>query len=256
MKIAVILRMVPDLVEELPLLDGQVAWDEVMLTLNEFDDHALEEAVLLKEETGAQVVALALSAGGDRVLRTAIARGADRAVQVVADGTEGASARSIAPLFAEVVRAEQADLVLTGVQAPGDLFGGLVPFLAAALGWPAADGVTSLSLSAGRVRVVQECGAGRMTLLLVTPPAAFGVQAARQPPRYVSGSRLRQVARTAAITSITPAAGLADEPARLLALSPPRKVRSVTFVGDDPDAAAAEILVALRARGMTGRQDG
>jgi electron transfer flavoprotein beta subunit len=255
MKIVVILRMVPDLVEALPLADGRIAWDDAMLALNEFDDHALEEAVLLKEETGATVIALALANCGDRVLRTALARGADRVVQITASAPEDASARSVAPLFAEAVRTEQADVVLTGVQAPGDLFGGLAPFLAAALGWPAVDGVTAVSLAAGRARVAQECGAGRTARLAVALPAVFGIQAARQPPRYVSGSRLRQVAGND-IAAVATAARLADEPARLLALSPPRKARAVTLVGDDPEAAAENILVALRARGLIGRQHG
>ncbi len=83
MHIAVILRIVPDLSEDLDIADSGTDIDRewVGLKLNEFDDHALEEAVLIKEASGARVTAIALAGdGAERQLQTAIARGADDAL--------------------------------------------------------------------------------------------------------------------------------------------------------------------------------
>ena len=76
MKIGVALRLIPDLGDEIAFDDSHtgVDLDSTDLKLNEFDDYALEEAILLSEVTGAEVIALAASGDGvDRMLRTALA---------------------------------------------------------------------------------------------------------------------------------------------------------------------------------------
>jgi electron transfer flavoprotein beta subunit len=85
MHLAVILRLIPDLSEELEIDDSGTDIDRqwIGFKLNEFDDQALEEAVLLKERFGAKVTAIALAAeGSDRILQTAVARGADEALRI------------------------------------------------------------------------------------------------------------------------------------------------------------------------------
>lgn len=252
MNIVVILQTVPDSAEELPLLDGALDWDEAPLRLNEFDDHALEEAVLAKEEAGATVIALALENAGDRVLQTAIARGADRAVKLVNEVPLDASVRMIAPLMAEAVRKLEADLVVTGVQTPGDIFGQLAPFTAAELGWPSLGGAVGVDCTADTPVVTQEFGGGRAAMVSVALPAVVGVQAARRPPRYVSGSKLRQAVQSASIEKLEVAAELADEPGKVVALRPPHKTTTISFLDDDPDAAADQVMEILRQRGFVG----
>ena len=86
MDIAVLLRAVPDPIEELELNDDETDLDRDYLgyVLNEFDDHALEEALLLKEDSGGSVTAYALGTADEveQMLHTAVAKGADRAVKV------------------------------------------------------------------------------------------------------------------------------------------------------------------------------
>ncbi|WP_165899836.1 electron transfer flavoprotein subunit beta/FixA family protein [Borborobacter arsenicus] len=252
MNIVVILQTVPDSAEELTLADGVLDWDEAPLRLNEFDDHALEEAVLAKEEAGATVIALALESAGDRVLQTAVARGADRAVKLIKEVPLDASARMVAPLMAEAARKLGADLVVTGVQAPGDIFGQLAPFTAAELAWPLLGGAVGIDCSADAPIVAQEFGGGRSAQISVTLPAVVGVQAARRPPRYVSGSKLRQAVQSASIEKLDVAAELADEPGKLVTLHSPHKTTAISFLDDDPVTAVDQIVEIFRQRGIVG----
>ena len=217
MKIAVILRLTPDLTEELELTeDGRdIDREWIGLVLNEFDDQALEQAVLLQEATGAEVTTLAVDGEGvARLLRTALARGADAVYRIPADES-AVSSRALAPLYAAAVREVGADLVLTGVVATDDLRGELAPFLAAELGWPQASAVSDVRIESEEVIVRQEYSGGRAARLALPLPAVIGLQTASQPPRYVAGSRLRDLLKvevpemtvdaTPAATGIEPA---------------------------------------------------
>src|SRR5579859_3735008 len=155
MHIAVVLKQVPDLVEELEIDSGGKDIDRsfVKMKLNEFDDHALEQAVLLKESGGAKVTAVALAAHGiDQVLYAAKARGVDAAIKVDA-GEEMLDSRRAASALAEAIKELGPDLVLTGVQAADDLFGQTAPYLAAALGWPHVSVVSGVELAGDKVHV-------------------------------------------------------------------------------------------------------
>jgi electron transfer flavoprotein beta subunit len=254
-RIAVILRNAPDPLEELPFIEGAIDWQDAAFSLNIFDDFALEEAVLLKEQTGAELVAVALALDGDRLLQTAVARGASRAVKLDADVAEETSSRALAPVFAEAVRQIGADLVLTGVQAPGDVFGQLGPFLAHHLGWAQTNGAVGVQVSAGRISVRHDQGAGRGLLLSLEPPAVIGIQASRRPPSYVSGTRLRKAIETAAIEKLPIVSELAQQSTQIVALRRPEKDRSVELLDEDPEVAAGQIVKLLSTGGVAGRTD-
>src|SRR4030067_1763329 len=92
MNIIVPVKLVPDLVEELTIDGGGVVLDTswLRLILNEFDDHAIEQAILLKERSGGQVTVVAPDVEGiDDVLYTAVAKGADRLIKLVGDFAGG-----------------------------------------------------------------------------------------------------------------------------------------------------------------------
>ena len=98
MKIAVLLKMVPDLVEELEVDASGKALDteELKFKLNEFDDHALEEALLLTSE-GDEVVAFALDGDGvEKLLFTALAKGASRGVKLTGTQSHGSGGQAAA----------------------------------------------------------------------------------------------------------------------------------------------------------------
>ncbi len=138
MNIAVVVRQVPDLIEPLEIDSSGATLDlsSASFIVNESDDHALEQAILVKEAGGATVSVVALDFGNvDNTLYTAAAKGADRIIKLSLDG-EPPSPRAAAALYAAALKPLNPDLVLAGVQAHDELDGGLSPFLAAAMGLP------------------------------------------------------------------------------------------------------------------------
>ena len=242
MHIAVVLRLVPDLAEEIEIAESDTDIDRewVGLRLNEFDDQALEAAIVLKERQGARVTALALDGDGiDRMLQGAIARGADQALKIV-HRIEGAPAsRTAAPLIAAAVSRLRADLVVTGVQTPEDLFGQLAPFLGATLGWPHVSAVSGILLDGGAIEVGQEQGGGFSATLRLELPAVLGIQASSQPPRYVSGTKLRQ-AMSEKIETVEVDAEPAPKLTALTRLAVPERSGGAAMLEGDADAVANE----------------
>jgi electron transfer flavoprotein beta subunit len=198
MKIAVLLKLVPDLVEDLEVDSSGKALEEefLKLKLNEFDDHALEEAILLKEEGVAdEIIAFALEDDEvARVLYSALAKGADRAV--VLTGARPKDTHQTARAFANVLATGAYDLILTGVQSPSDRDGQLAPILAAYLDLPCVSVVNGMQVVDRQVIVRKEYSGGMLGKFEVDLPAVIGVQAARKTPRYAPVSKIRQVQQT------------------------------------------------------------
>jgi electron transfer flavoprotein beta subunit len=252
MNIAVAIRLMPKVGDELEVDDGGTDIDRelVEMVINEFDDQALEEAVLIKEATGATVTAVGLRADGiDAALRLAYARGADRLVVVDAGELDVHDSRTAALAFAEAFRQLAPDLVLSGVQTPYDMFGQTVPYLATTLGWPQANVVVGVTVADGSARVVQEYAGGRLAVLGLGLPAVVGVQSASSPPRYVAMARLRQAMTEA---NIEPLAVSVEAPAvasNLLSLARPEPQTHATMLEGDPEEVAARLVAVLREQG-------
>jgi electron transfer flavoprotein beta subunit len=252
MNIAVALRLMPNPGDELELDDSGVDIDReyVEMVLNEFDDQALEEAVLIKEATGATVTAVGLKADGiDQALRVAYARGADRVVLVDAGELDPYDSRTAARAFAEAFRSLAPDLVLTGVQTPTDLFGQVAPYLATALDWPQANVVVGVEVVGATAHVTQEYAGGRQAVLGLELPAVVGVQSASSPPRYVSMARLRQAmteASTETLSVSVPAPAFAST---ITSLARPEQTAGATMLQGDAAELATQIAALLREQG-------
>ncbi len=254
MTIVVVMEQVPDVVEELVIAPSgtDLDRDAVSYVINEYDDHALEEALLLAEATGDEVVAVGIDTTGelDQALYTALAKGARRAIKVTGD-FEGAwlSTRAAAQLLVPVIKELDPRLVLTGVQAPDDLDGQLAPTLSALLGWPHASVVISSEIADGVVRARKELWAGITMTLELELPAVLGVQAARQAPRYVPISRVRQVMREASIETreVEPVGDLAPS---LMRLRFPAETSQAEMLTGNASEIADRLIELLRARGL------
>lgn len=205
MNIVVLAKLVPDLVEELNIDPSGKALDSAWLRMiiNEFDDHAIEQGILLKERGGGQVTVVAPDIEGvDDVLFTAAAKGADRLIKIKGDFA-GVNNHALARAITGVVKELQPDLVLTGVQANNDLDGSLGPLLAGCMDIPYIGYLSGVSLEGGKSRVRKEYPGGLIAELEVTLPAVMGIQAAEQPPRYVAVSKVRQMMKTSTIEERT-----------------------------------------------------
>jgi electron transfer flavoprotein beta subunit len=253
MHVAVVLRLVPDTGEELEIdADGSdIDREWVGMKINEFDEFALEEAVILKERSGARVTAVAWAAdGADRLLQSAIARGADEAIRVDHGQGRVGDPATAAKLLAPTLRKIAADLVLTGVQTPEDVFGQLAPYLAGTLGWPTVNAVSGITVRDGALAIQQEYSGGLSALLAVTGPAVLGVQTASQPPRYVSGTKLRQAMSTPIRVEKDDA--VADAAIKIGALSVPERDRQAEMIAGTAQDVAARLLDILAEKGLVG----
>jgi electron transfer flavoprotein beta subunit len=201
MKIAVPVKFVPDLVEELTIDSGGTALDTswLRLIINEFDDHSVEQAILLKERGGGQViVAMSEAEGADDFLFASAAKGADQLIKLTGD-FGNSNNHALARAYADLLKELKPDLILTGVQAHNDLDGSVGPLLAEYLGMPYVGYVSGLTADGDKVTVRKEYAGGLIAEMEVILPAVLGIQAAEQPPRYVAYSKIRQVMGTAKI---------------------------------------------------------
>ncbi len=208
MKIAVILRQVPDVVEELVIAsDGRsLAEDEVTYITNEGDEHALEEALILKGRQAATVTAVGV--GGDEArdaLATAVAKGADEALFVPVPFEHRGDNHRLAAHLAPAIKSAGYDLVLTGVWAADQLDAGLAGLLAVHLSLPYVGGLTSVAAepAGDKVTVRKEFPGGRLGVIEVSLPAVLGIQSAEQPPRYASVSKVSQAKRTMQVKELS-----------------------------------------------------
>ena len=252
MNIAVAIRLMPKAGDELEVDPSGTDIDRelVDMVISEFDDQALEEAVLIKEATGATVTAVALQAeGAEQALRVAYARGADRVVLVEAGEIDAYDSRTAALAFAEAFRALAPDLVLIGVQTPSDVFGQTAPALAVALGWPQASVVVGVTVADGTARVTQEYAGGRLAILGLELPAVVGVQSASAPPRYVSMGRLRQAMTEATAETMAVSIDAPQSASTLVSLARPELQGGATMLEGDAEEVAAQIVAVLRERG-------
>lgn len=206
MNIAVPIRHVVDLIEPMTLVESQtqIDYDDASFVINETDDHALEQALLLSDRIpGSSVIVMAVDFGDvDASLYAALAKGAAKAIRVAYDGDQPPSADQAAAAFAQLVRELECELVLAGSYAHGEIDGMLGPALAHELQWPYVGVVRGVRLSgeaADRATVFKEFPGAVMAELTVSVPAVIGVVGAEQPPRYVPVSRIRSVMKSSEI---------------------------------------------------------
>ncbi len=206
MNIVALFKLVPDLVEELEIDQSGTAlnMDFLRLIINEFDDHAIEQAILLKERSGAQVSVVGPDIeGAEDVLYTAASKGADQVIKLTGDFQGKSNNHAMARAVASTLKELQADLILTGVQANTDLDGSMGPLLAEYLDMPYVGYVSGVNAVDGKVVARKEYPGGLVAEMEIKLPAVLGIQAAEQPPRYVAVTKVRQAMKTATIEERT-----------------------------------------------------
>jgi electron transfer flavoprotein beta subunit len=157
----------------------------VKLSMNPFDEIAVEEAVRLKE-AGVATEVIAVSAGvaqSQETLRTALAIGADRAILI--ESTQELQPLAVAKLLKALVDKEQPQLVVLGKQAIDDDSNQTGQMLAALAGLPQATFAAKVTIADGKATVVREVDGGTETLSL-TLPAVITTDLRLNEPRYVT----------------------------------------------------------------------
>lgn len=157
----------------------------VKMSMNPFDEIAVEEAIRMKEAGTAEEI-IAVSIGPQKAqetIRTALAMGADRGILVKTDET--IEPLGVAKVLKTIVEAESPDLVILGKQAIDDDCNQTGQMLASLLDWPQGTFASELTLDGDKVRVTREVDGGLETLLL-NRPAVITTDLRLNEPRYAS----------------------------------------------------------------------
>ena len=157
----------------------------VKMSMNPFDEIAVEEAVRLKEQgKAAEIVAVSIGpAQAAETLRTALAMGADRGILVKTDAA--VEPLAVAKLLAKVVEQEKPDLIVLGKQAIDDDANQTGQMLAALLGWPQGTFAYKVNVGEGTIDVTREVDGGLQTVGLRLP-AIVTTDLRLNEPRYAS----------------------------------------------------------------------
>ncbi|HEY7646574.1 MAG TPA: electron transfer flavoprotein subunit beta/FixA family protein [Hyphomicrobiales bacterium] len=213
----------------------------VKMSMNPFDEIAVEEAIRLKEAGKAKEI-VAVSIGPQKAqetLRTALAMGADRAILVK---TEVAiEPLTVAKILKAVADKESPDLVILGKQAIDDDSNQTGQMLAGLLGWPQGTFASKLAPEDGRIRVTREVDGGLQTLTLKLP-AIITTDLRLNEPRYASLPNIMK-AKNKPLADIDPAEfGINLEPRlKILKTQEPSARKSGVKVGS-----IAELVTKLR----------
>jgi electron transfer flavoprotein beta subunit len=222
-----------------------VVTDGVKMSINPFDEIALEEALRIKERGGAEEVVIATIGPAEcqQQLRTALAMGADRALHIQADGV-------VEPLVAarallKLIEREQPFLVIVGKQAIDDDNSQTGPMLAALWNRPQVTFASKVELSDGKARVTREVDAGLETLE-VDLPALVTTDLRLNEPRYVKLPDIMKAKKKP--LEILPLSTLgvdARQQLKLVKFEPPAQRQKGVRVKD-----AGELVEALKKKGL------
>ena len=207
----------------------------VKMSMNPFDEIAVEEAVRLKEKgVVSEIVAVSCGvAACQETLRTAMAIGADRAILIETDAE--LQPLAVAKLLKALVDKEQPQLVILGKQAIDDDCNQTGQMLAALTGWPQATFASRIEVADGRARVTREVDGGLETLS-VALPAVVTADLRLNEPRYVTLPNIMKAKKKPLETVKPEALGVDVTPRiRTLKVSEPPKRGAGVMV---PDVAA------------------
>lgn len=198
MEILVCVKRVPDTSEneiELNAAGTDIESEELVYSVNEPDNYAVEEALQIVARVGGSVtVATVGSEEDEEVLRREMAMGANHAALLWDNAFSGSDAHSIAAILQAFVKKGHYDLILTGVQADdgGAQVGGM---LAALLDYPFASLVNSIEvLPDGKLKVSREIEGGNREISEIELPCVLSIQTGINEPRYVGMRGIRAVA--------------------------------------------------------------
>ena len=197
MEILVCARRVPDNSEnEIEMNDAgnDIERDDLVYSVNEPDNYAVEEALEIVERTGGTVTVVTV--GGDdeeEILRREMAMGAKQGVLLSDDAFAGSDGKGIASILAAFVKKGHYELILTGVQAEDGAaqVGGM---LAALLDYPFASLVNSIEVQHGKLKIGREIEGGQKEVSEIDLPCVLSIQTGINEPRYVGMRGIRQVA--------------------------------------------------------------
>jgi electron transfer flavoprotein beta subunit len=226
--------------------------------MNEWDEYAIEEALLIKERLGGTVTTLTLGPeGADAVLRRCLAKGADHAIWLKDEAFEGGDAYATAKVLHAAIKGLEYDLVFTGAQAGDDNYSAVGGILAGLLGIVQAQMVKKVEIGEESLLVHRELEGGLEEATELPMPALLAIQTGINEPRYVSIMGIRK-ARKKEITvmglddlGLTGAdVGEAGSWIRIQRVYTPPVEKEPEILSGRPEEVAGRLVEIFRSRGL------
>ena len=198
MEILVCVKRVPDTAENEIEVDsdgGDIERDDLVYSVNEWDNYAVEEAIQIVDNVGGAVTIVSLGdEESEEIVRREMAMGANNGILVSDDAFERSDGKGVATILKAVVEKGNYDLILTGTQAD-DGAGQIGGMLAAMLDVPYASVVNSIEvLNDAQLKIGREIEGGNQEMNEIALPCVLSIQTGINEPRYVGIRGIRKVA--------------------------------------------------------------
>ena len=198
MEILVCVKRVPDTAEneiEVKSDGTDIERDDLVYSVNEWDNYAVEEAIQIRDNVGGSVTVITVGdEESEEVLRREMAMGADKGILLSDDAFEGSDGKGLAGILKAEIEKGNYDLILTGAQAD-DGAGQVGGMLAAMLDFPYASLVNSIEvIDDKKLKVGREIEGGNQEMNEIDLPCVLSIQTGINEPRYVGIRGIRKVA--------------------------------------------------------------
>ena len=198
MEILVCVKRVPDTSEnEIEVnRDGtDIERDDLVYSVNEWDNYAVEEAIQIRDNVGGSVTVVSVGdEEAEEVVRREMAMGADKGILLSDDTFEGSDGKGVASIIKAEVEKGNYDLIMTGAQADEGA-GQVGGMLAAMLDWPYASLVNLIEIvDDKKIKVGREIAGGNQEIYEIDLPCVLSIQTGINEPRYVGIRGIRKVA--------------------------------------------------------------
>lgn len=216
MEILVCVKRVPDTTEnEIEVNKGgsDIQRDDLVYSVNEWDNYAVEEAIQIRDNVGGSVTVVTVSDDeeAEEVLRRQMAMGADQGLLLMDDAFVGSDGNGIAGALKAAATQKKYDLILTGAQAD-DGAGQVGGMLAAMLDMPYASLVNAIEIvDESKIKVGREIAGGNQEMNEITLPCVLSIQTGINEPRYVGIRGIRKVASVEIPTLSTSDLGISPD---------------------------------------------
>ncbi len=198
MEILVCVKRVPDTAEneiEVKSDGTDIERDDLVYSVNEWDNYAVEEAIQIRDNVGGSVTVMTVGdEESEEVLRREMAMGADKGILLSDDAFENSDGKGLAGILKAEIEKGNYDLILTGAQAD-DGAGQIGGMLAAMLNLPYASLVNSIEvIDDKKMKVGREIEGGNQEMNEIDMPCVLSIQTGINEPRYVGIRGIRKVA--------------------------------------------------------------
>jgi electron transfer flavoprotein beta subunit len=244
-------------IKQVPVRDSQLRVEangrwiqeaDLSFEINEPDAYALEEALQLKEKHGGEVIALCAGpARAAQTIREALAKGADRAIHIEEENLNALDTLGVAKLLAGAVKAENPDLILTGLQSDDLGYGQTGVVLAELMGIASSTIIMQVEVEDKSIRVKRELEDGWFQHITMPLPAVLTIQSGINKLRYATLMGIKK-AKSKEIKRVTLAelGAAATATATIDKIYIPHKSKQTQIFEGDAKTAAAKLVEKLK----------